>query len=321
MKNISKGENSMNALTLTQIIEKSKLDLENKNYFVFVDKITPECSFMQKEYYLEQSDLMHADISFLYKEYRHAFILNKGSNIEELEKKLEERRNWFADKIYLKDLGMRHLRNRDSLVNFLEKVTSIIKTNGEELNDDFLTFGYDFFKDHSDFKLDMAKVMEIVFEINANPNFGKVEKILAFWVLMTAIRAWENKPNEHTYRREYESRVRNVPIEQVENELLSFTLKVKDLRTEKKFLFDGREKIYFQEDIEFRMNDRNEIYIKNTRKIDGESSDFEYFFFENEGFIKMRDEYEEKYKSFDIGREVVRKKVYDSFETVDNFFV
>ena len=311
----------MDALTLTQIIEKSKLDLENKNYFVFIDKITPECSFMQKEYYFEQSNVMHMDICFLYKEYRHAFVLNRGSNIEELEKELQERRNWYADKIYLKDLGMRHLRNRDSLSNFLEKVSSIIKTNGEELNDDFINYGYDFFKDHSDFKLEMRKVMDIVFEINSNPNFGKVEKVLAFWVLMTAIRAWENRPNEHTYRKEYESRVKNAPIEQIENELLSFTLKVKDLGTEKKFLFDGQEKTYLQEDIEFRMNDRNEIYIKNVKRIDAESAEFECFFVEEEGFIKMRDEYENKYKSFDIGREVVRKKVYDSFETVDNFFV
>lgn len=312
----------ISTLTLTQIIEKekSKLDLENKNYFIFIDKIThDECSFLKDEYYIEESDVMHTDICFLYKKYRHSFILNRGSNIEELEKGLKERRNWYANKIYLKDLGMRHLRNIDSLKNFIEKVSTIIKDNGEELNDDFLSYGYDFFKDHSNFKLEMKQVMDIVFKINSNPNFGKVERILAFWVLMTGIRAVENIPEQNVYEREYKSLVRNTPIEQIENELLSFTLKVKDLGTEKKFLFDGREKIYLQDDIEFRMNNRNEIYIKNAKKIDCESADFEYFIFENEGFIKMRDEYENKYKFFEVGSEVVRKKIYDSFETVDNY--
>lgn len=91
----------MQPITLEEIIKKEKLDLENENYIIFVDRHNSITSFyLPKEYKVEKTTIGGMPYNNYYNNYDLFFILNKTSNIEELDKELKDMRaglNYFRN--------------------------------------------------------------------------------------------------------------------------------------------------------------------------------------------------------------------------------
>lgn len=119
----------------------------------------------------------------------------------------------------------------------------------------------------------------------------------------------------------YDEYVQNIPLGGVRTELINFHLyeKSEERGLKKEFFFDGQKKEFEIKDIIFGMDSRNNVYVKNVNRIDAETADFEYFFIGDDGFIRKIGENNSDYKHFKAGDEVVKSKLYDSFETVDHY--
>lgn len=222
------------------------------------------------------------------------------------------------EKVTLWSLNTRHLNgNKENLGRFLKKFEKVVKKNEDVLGEDFLLFDYSkiAFKDGV-FKLDLEELAKLINEINLS-NLNNIEIVLAFWALMYSIGALEDIPQQWAYKKIYFANVLECNVWEVDTDLLSFKLIVKDKYKEKKFFFAGEEISYFQEDIIFGVNQKS-IYVKNAIKMSTDTADFNYFFINDTGFIQKD---EGVFKTFKEGNEVVKKKIYDEFETVDEYII
>lgn len=249
---------------INDIIKDEKLELANKDYFIFVDKIGVEEPHLAQEYKVLEAKWLNEDVEFLRKEYRHSFIVTHNSNISALEKELAEQRKLVSKSIYLDEIKVRYLRSRKTLQKIIKKIEEILSERGEKINDEFLKWGYDSFNDKNEFIINPSIIIDTINKINT--LLERKERVLAFWVLMLSIRAFENVPEKRRYKQEYKRYVKNTSIENIDTELVSFILYSKEDGKSKKFLFD-------------------------------------------------------EYKKFQKDSEVVGKKVYDSFETVDYYYL